>query len=161
MGGEDFEAFVAARYASLVKAAYVLVADRGRAEDLVQTALLKAYPVWRRQAPDSPEAYVRTVMLRLAMREWRKPRDVPMSEPPESAGAVHDLPLALALHQALLTLPVDARAVLVLRYLYGLSEEETASELGCARGTVKSRSSRALTALRTGGLLDGVEVGDA
>jgi len=162
MSGADFDAFVASRYASLVRAAYVLTADRGRAEDLVQAALLRAYPVWRRRPPDSPDAYVRTIMVRLAVREWKRAgrRDVLVAEPPEAATPSADVPLSVVLHDALTTLPRDARAVLVLRYLYGLSEEETADALGCARGTVKSRSSRALAALRASGLLDGVEAHD-
>jgi RNA polymerase sigma factor (sigma-70 family) len=40
------------------------------------------------------------------------------------------------------------RTVLVCRYLLELSEEETAAALGCRRGTVKSRTSRALARLR-------------
>jgi RNA polymerase sigma-70 factor (ECF subfamily) len=38
--------------------------------------------------------------------------------------------------------------VLTCRYLLELSEEETAAALGCRRGTVKSRTSRALARLR-------------
>ena len=45
------------------------------------------------------------------------------------------------------------RAVLVLRYYEGLSEEEIAATLGCSTGTVKSQASRALGTLR--GHLDG------
>jgi RNA polymerase sigma-70 factor (ECF subfamily) len=40
--------------------------------------------------------------------------------------------------------------VLVCRYLLELSEDETSAALGVARGTVKSRTSRALERLRTG-----------
>jgi RNA polymerase sigma factor (sigma-70 family) len=40
------------------------------------------------------------------------------------------------------------RSVLTCRYLLDLSEEETAAALGCRRGTVKSRTSRALARLR-------------
>jgi RNA polymerase sigma factor (sigma-70 family) len=40
------------------------------------------------------------------------------------------------------------RAVLTCRYLLELTEEETAAALGCRRGTVKSRTSRALARLR-------------
>ena len=39
-------------------------------------------------------------------------------------------------------------SVLTCRYLLELSEEETAAALGCRRGTVKSRTSRALERLR-------------
>ena len=162
MGVADFDAFVASRYGSLVRAAYVLTGDRATAEDLVQGALLRAYPAWRREVPASPEAYVRTIMVRLAMREWRRTRrrDVLLTDVPEPATLEADVSLGLALQTALGALPRDARAVLVLRYLYGLSEEETAATLGCARGTVKSRASRALTALRKSGLLEGVDTRD-
>ena len=42
----------------------------------------------------------------------------------------------------------DERLVISYRYFLGLSEEETATTLGCARGTVKSRASRAIARLR-------------
>jgi len=49
---------------------------------------------------------------------------------------------------ALEQLPDDARLVLAYRYLLDLSEAETAAALGVRRGTVKSRTSRALERLR-------------
>ena len=45
-------------------------------------------------------------------------------------------------------LPEDQRSVVALRYFAGLSEEEVATALGIAEGTVKSRTSRALERLR-------------
>ena len=45
-------------------------------------------------------------------------------------------------------LPEHARLVLACRYLLDLSEAETAAALGLRRGTVKSRSTRALKRLR-------------
>jgi RNA polymerase sigma factor (sigma-70 family) len=49
---------------------------------------------------------------------------------------------------ALRALPAAQRVVLVLRYWTGLSEQEIAAQLGCSIGTVKSRASRAIAALR-------------
>jgi RNA polymerase sigma factor (sigma-70 family) len=49
---------------------------------------------------------------------------------------------------ALAALDERDRSVLTCRYLLELSEEETAAALGCRRGTVKSRTSRALERLR-------------
>ena len=49
---------------------------------------------------------------------------------------------------ALAALDERDRSVLTCRYLLELSEQETAAALGCRRGTVKSRTSRALERLR-------------
>ena len=45
-------------------------------------------------------------------------------------------------------LPENDRQAIACRYFLDLSEEETAAALGCPRGTVKSRLSRALGRLR-------------
>jgi RNA polymerase sigma factor (sigma-70 family) len=47
----------------------------------------------------------------------------------------------------LLALPDRQRATVVLRYLEGMTEAETADILGCSEGTVKSQTSRALHTL--------------
>ncbi len=52
------------------------------------------------------------------------------------------------LARALQTLPLKFRAVVVLRYLLGYSERDTAASLGISTGTAKSRMSRALDRLR-------------
>ena len=75
--------------------------------------------------------------------------DLPETEVTDAAAAVD---LHESLRRALLTLPVKQRAVLVLRYYEQLDEAEIAAALGCSPGTVKSRASRALTALREAGI---------
>ena len=50
--------------------------------------------------------------------------------------------------QAVSAMSEDDRLVIGYRYFLDLSEEETAAALGIARGTVKSRLSRALDRLR-------------
>ena len=44
----DFDEFVVARSQALLRTAYLLTQDEGRAEDLLQTALTKAWFAWRR-----------------------------------------------------------------------------------------------------------------
>ena len=61
-GRDDFEEFVAARSAALLRTAYLLTGHHEDAEDLVQIALVKAVPAWRRITGD-PEPYVRRIPL--------------------------------------------------------------------------------------------------
>lgn len=160
-GDGEFAAFASVRYAALVRSGFLLTADRWAAEDLVQAALLRAYPAWRRGAPEHPEAYVRKIMVRLAIRAARRKRvrEVPLYAAADRAVDRPDPTDQQVLRQALMSLTVPQRAVLVLRYFEGLSEAETAHALGCSVGTVKSRASRALAALREHEVFTASEVG--
>src|SRR6266567_2995482 len=127
---DEFAAFVAARYRALVRTGLLLAGDRGHAEDLAQSALIRTYLAWGRL------------------------RDPPDDRP---AGGTLDPgrdDLALDVRRALAELPAGQRAVLVLRYLDDQSEAETARLLGISPGTVKSRAARGLAKLRQAGLLD-------
>jgi RNA polymerase sigma-70 factor (sigma-E family) len=155
----EFSEFVARRHRDLVRSAFVLIGDRQRAEDLVQTALFRTFTAWPRlSSVDAAESYTRTTMVRLALR-WRARRwtnEIATRDVPESPLSAEDDDAAMCLDvwRALRTLPVEQRAVLVLRYLEDLSEAETAAVLHCSVGTVKSRASRALNVLRSCGLFD-------
>lgn len=153
---EGFERFVLDAYSGLMRRAFLLVGDHGHAEDLVQSALTTAYLHWRRIR--EPRAYLRTVMTRSAIG-WRSRRwhgELPtdrLPDRPQPGDALADADLTDAVRRALMALPVQQRAVVVLRYFEDCPEAEIAEILGCSTGTVKSRASRALTALRAGGLL--------
>jgi RNA polymerase sigma factor (sigma-70 family) len=82
----------------------------------------------------------------LALRAAEQAERAPAGPSPEAivlSGGRRDALLA-ALNQ----LDERDREVLACRYLLELSEEETAAALGCRRGTVKSRTSRALARMR-------------
>jgi RNA polymerase sigma-70 factor (sigma-E family) len=156
MSDTEFTAFVAARYEALARTAFLFTGDRGHAEDLAQSALIKTLRSWDRLAdPAAAETYTRTVMVRLAgrwsRRRWRGEVAVELTDLPDSAD---DRAAALDVRAALQALPWPQRAVLVLRYFDDLSERETAAVLGCSEGTVKSRAHRAIAALRASALLD-------
>ena len=145
-----FEMFVAASSDRLLRTAYLLCGDRGHAEDLVQTALLRTARRWR-TARQQPEAYARRVVVNLAKDRWRtlarRPRETAIEEDValvEDDGTLDRDELLRAARQ----LPPGQRAVLVLRFFDDLSVEETAATLGCSTGTVKSQTSRALENLR-------------
>ncbi len=145
-----FDSFVLSSSSRLLRTAYLLCGDRGHAEDLVQTALMRTARQWRR-AQDHPEAYARRVVVNLAKDRWRELSHRPVEGPLEidlpapNVGSVEDRDAILrAAHQ----LSLGQRAVLVLRYFDDLSIEETAAVLGCTAGTVKSQTARALDNLR-------------
>jgi RNA polymerase sigma-70 factor, ECF subfamily len=151
---EEFREYVAARSSALLRTAYLLTANRSDAEDLLQTALAKAYLAWPRvRSVDNPDAYVRRIMANQRTSWWRRTRhvdEVGFEKAPEVGGRDEfaDVDLHDALWQALATLPRRMRAVLVLRYYEQLSEAEIAAALGISEGTVKSQASRALARLR-------------
>lgn len=150
---DDYVAFVAARYARLVRAAVLLGCGRAEAEDAVQDALLRCYGSWGRvSAADDRDAYVYRVLVngiaRSRRRRWRGEvphRDVP--EPPPTGDPAAQVSLGQSVCASLDLLSVEQRQVLVLRYFADLSEAQIASALGIAPGTVKSRAARALAAL--------------
>lgn len=150
---EQFQEFVRARWARLVRTAYLLTGDPHHAEDLTQTALAKAYRSWRRVSrADSPEAYVRRMLVTCNNDRFRKRRvrESLTAAPPDTvAYADHPVEDRGPLLTALAELPDRQRAVVVLRYWEDLSESEVAEILGCSPGTVKSQASKGLAKLRT------------
>jgi RNA polymerase sigma-70 factor (sigma-E family) len=148
-GREDFEAFVAARYAALLRTAYLLTGDHHDAEDLLQQALVKAVGAWQRIDGD-PEPYVRTILVRQNVSRWRvrRWRELTTDQLPDRPAGGPDPDDRVLLHRALGTLAPRQRAVIVLRYFEDLTEAQTAEALGIAVGTVKSQARDALRRLR-------------
>ena len=150
---ENFRSYVAARSPALLRTAYLLTGNRADAEDLLQTALAKAYLSWDRiRDREAVDGYVRRVMINTQTSWWRRRKvdEYATDELPERPGrdATADLDLHDALWTALSALPKRQRAMVVLRYYEDLSEAETAQVMGVSVGTVKSTTSRALAKLR-------------
>lgn len=147
----DFAEFVAARSGALIRLAYALTGDQYAAEDLLQTALMKAAARWER-IHTAPDAYVRQIMYREQVSWWRRRArrgETTMADPPDRLAVPVTSPEArLDLHQALRRLTAAKRAVLVLRYLEDLPEAQVADLLGCSVGTVRSQTHKAITQLR-------------
>jgi RNA polymerase sigma-70 factor (sigma-E family) len=172
---EDFTAFVLARSGRLVHFARMLCGDAALAEDLVQTALEKAYLRWDRIELGDPFAYVRQAVVNqhlswLRRRLWRERPSGSTAEMDEQGG--YSLPLQyaddpssgvehrIAIAGALATLTRRERAVVVLRFVEDLTEAQTAAVLGIALGTVKSANARALQKLRAAPELSGSYAGE-
>lgn len=150
-----FEEFATARLPAVLRFAGVLTGDRGLAEDVVQEVLIRAHRKWEHIGGlDRPEQYVRKMILNEYLswrrRSWRlipagDARDVDVRLVPDHSQQHAERAVLLA---ELAKLPRRQRAVLVLRYYEGLQETEIAELLGCAPGTVRGYTSRALAALR-------------
>ncbi len=153
--GVQFDEWVGARTPALVRTAYLLTGDWQRAEDLLQTTLLRCYGRWERI--DDHEAYVRRTLV-VTYAGWRRrrwvgevPGDVPdRAAPGDDAAGVDARTDVLRL---LAALPARQRAVVVLRYYEERSEAEIAALLGISPGTVKSTAAKALDRLRRSPLL--------
>ncbi len=158
---EAFAREVAATRGELGRFAYLLVGNSAAADDLLAEAYARAWPHYRRGNIDNVAGYLRRSMANLAKGRLRRLRlerrevatrrldwRVPRASAPES-GFEHRVESQDELWRAIWQLPVDQRAVIILRHAEDRSEEETAALLGVSVGTVKSRSSRGLATLRT------------
>lgn len=151
----EFAEFVAGRSSQLFRSAYLLATSQHGAEDLLQTALAKAYAAWPRvRRADDPVAYVHGILIKsfLSDRRRRSSTELPVAEPADRASLDEDPTDRLALMTALAQLSVTDRAVVVLRFWEDRSVAQTARDLGLTEAGVKNRSLRALRTLRT--LLD-------
>lgn len=154
----DYVDFVSGRVLWLRRIAFLLCQDWHHADDLAQTALTKLYAAWpKARDADNPDAYLRTILVNTYINEIRRPlwkrlvtADAGMLTEVADRRPDHtpDSDAMLDLRAALTELPPRQRAVVVLRYYCDLSVEQTAAELRCSPGTVKSQTARGLASLR-------------
>jgi DNA-directed RNA polymerase specialized sigma24 family protein len=148
---DSFESFYAAAVDRVYRALAVTLGDVHLAREATDEAMARAYVRWGQVARiDNPGGWVFRVGLNWATswrRKLRRERALPETDRGLPAVTMSD-PDGTGALAALTLLPVDARAVVVCRVLFGLSTAETAAVLHVAEGTVRSRLSRALTVLR-------------
>jgi RNA polymerase sigma-70 factor (sigma-E family) len=153
---DRFADFVHAHSATLFRTAYLMTGDYQRAEDLLQTTLVRVYQRWPRvDVMDRPVGYARKVLVSQVASWWRRrsSHELPLLDRDEPAwgGRLDEVAEHQRVWQAVLSLPPRQRAVTVLRYYEDLSEADIADALAMAPGTVKSHSHAA--ARRLAGLL--------
>lgn len=153
IGQANFDEFVVARSGALLRTAYLLTQDPHLAEDLLQTALAKAWFA-RRRIDGDPEPYVRRILVNEFASGWRRRwrGERPTAELPDTHSPASEPHTDL--WHALANLPGRQRAVIVLRYFDDLTEAQTAKVLDISVGTVKSQTARALAKLRIDPLLE-------
>ncbi|WP_432972427.1 SigE family RNA polymerase sigma factor [Dactylosporangium sp. CA-233914] len=150
----QFQAFMAASTQRLYRVAILLTGDASEAEELTQNTLVRTYTAWDRLEGGDAYAYARRILVNLHSDWWRRRRrrERPVPQVPDRAAAGADPAEAAAdragLARALRQLSRRERAVIVCRFYLDLTEQQTATELGVALGTVKSTTARALRKLR-------------
>jgi RNA polymerase sigma factor (sigma-70 family) len=159
----DFTEFVRERRGDLVGYATMLTGRAWLADDLVSDVLGRAFERWDRIAGvEFRYAYVRRMVLNEYLT-WRRRR-----RPIEPLADLHDVDQPVEGHEngyaareemlaRLDKLPRKQRAAVVHRFFLGLSDVESAAELGCGPTTVRTHISRALRTLR----LDAADASDA
>ena len=158
----DQEAFarLVERHTGMVYAlAYQRVGNREDAEDIAQTVFFKAWralPDFRGDAAFSTWLYRLTVNASTDFLRAQREHPLSLDDPdlpqpahpgPEPFDAARETERREALVQAVHTLPEQARTVLLLREMDGLSYEEISDALEVPMGTVRSRLARARRAL--------------
>jgi DNA-directed RNA polymerase specialized sigma24 family protein len=130
-------------YPPLVRSIYLIVHDREQARDIAQEAFVQLFPRWRRVSHyDRPDAWVRRVAIRIAVRAIRREglrrrleHGVDVTPPPG--------PVDLDVLRAVAKLPGAQRAAVVLFYLEDRPVAEVADILACSEVTAKVHLHRA------------------
>jgi RNA polymerase sigma-70 factor (ECF subfamily) len=149
-----FAALFRAHWPMAYRAAWLIVRDERLAEDVAQEAFVAAAGAldrFDRRRPFAP--WLRTIVARRAIDAARAVavrREVGDEALAALPAPVIGPPVDLELLAAVAALPLDQRAVVVLRHLLGMSATEIAAALDVPRGTVNSRLRRGLDALRAG-----------
>jgi len=150
----DFRDYVRRSRGSLLRTATLLASgDSHRAEDLVQTVLVRMYVAWSQIRENTRDAYARKAIVNAYLDERRRPffrREHITAEIPDLVtDEVPQSHAESAVFRALSDLPPRMRAAVILRHLHDVSVAETAQILGCSEGTVKSQTARGLSQLRS------------
>jgi RNA polymerase sigma-70 factor, ECF subfamily len=153
---DAFAALAAPRLDRLFATATLILHDRGRAEDALQDALVRAWRDLRSlRDPRRLDAWLRRLLVNACRDESRRQRRhesnvrlLPDHDRPvtDEIGRLADND---AVQQGMRRLSVDHRAVIVHHYFLGLSLPEIADALAIPVGTAKSRLHHARLALRS------------
>lgn len=147
--------FCRREHARLVGMLGLYVGDVAVAEDLAQEPFIRLHQHWPRvRSMDDPRAWLSKVAINLSHSWWRRyfarqRAQRRLDAQPGRSPIADDAADVLTVRKVVATLPRQQRTALVLRYYAGFSVAETARQMGCAIGTVKSLTHRAIAALRT------------
>ncbi|HKX76536.1 MAG TPA: sigma-70 family RNA polymerase sigma factor [Acidimicrobiia bacterium] len=145
---QSFESFYRTQRASVLRALALTLGDRDLAADATDEAMARAFQHWKSvEGFDNQAGWVYRVGLNWARSRLRKRRRELLTDTfPQAPVEVQIKDPDL--DRAVKALPLETRAVVVLRHYLDWSTDEVARALGIRPGTVKSRLHRALQDLR-------------
>lgn len=131
----------------LYRTALLYLGSQSMAIDAVDEAIYKGYLALKKlREEEYMETWLTRILLNVCKDELRRrKRQLDWQSLPETAVEEFD---ALPLKEAILRLPEELKAVVILRYFTGLTQEETARALNIPRGTVSTRQRKALDLLK-------------
>jgi RNA polymerase sigma factor (sigma-70 family) len=145
----------------LVRLAYFMLGDRGRAEEAVQEVYLSLFRNWPPRDSDSTLAYLRAGVINQCRSDLRRTIRAQRGQPllrttatlaaqtsQDTAADVVAMDEAARLAEQVRELPRRQREVITCRYYLQLSERETADLLEIGLGSVKRHAHRALATLQ-------------
>lgn len=139
----EYDWYYRACFASVARTVFLIVHNRAQAEDITQEALYRMLKHWRTVSTyERPEAWVRRVAIRIAVREVQRASARPAKErlaQPEPYDAMPDPDVA----RAVATLAPRQRAAVVLFYFEDRPVSEIAQTLQVSESTVKQHLHRA------------------
>ena len=154
---EAFGTLIEGYRSVLFGTAYLMMRDRGLAEDAVQESLIQ---IWKHLPSFRLKSSIKTWLVRIVINEvkqqFRKKKVsfVSLDDAHGASGERDEVETAViqdeerqGLRQAVGKLPLEQREAIVLRYFSELSVREIAAATGQPEGTIKSRLSRALERL--------------
>lgn len=151
----ELAAVCEAEHPRLVGMLALYTGDRHVAEELAQDALVRLCQHWPKVREGNPAAWLTTVAMNLGRSMFRR-RGAARRALARHGGSdevvERDDATVLAVREAVAALPRRQREAVIHRHFLGHSVRESAAAMGCAEGTVKSLTHKALAALREAGL---------
>ena len=146
----EFEDFYRSRREQVYRGLALTLRDRDLAADATDEAMARAFQHWRSiRSYDNPEGWTYRVGLNWARSRLRRSKWEVRGFRVEDEPGPELVPADPLIAEALADLPLQLRAVIVLRIYFDWSTREVAEALGVPQGTVKSRLSRGLERLES------------
>lgn len=139
----EYSWFYRGEYPQVVRTVFLILHDRQRAEDVAQDAFVQLYAHWKKVSHyERPEAWVRRVAIRMAIRHIKRERMRAVLERETGSPSVPPA-VDVDLLRAMRELPATQQVAVVLFYFEDRPIAEIVHILGTSEGAVKMALQRA------------------